>query len=134
MRVSVGCSNRKYTPSSAPRLFLTEKQRRRLTMAYARESVELRVGLWAGTLALALLTSTGWAQVTASITGTVRDASGAVMAGAIVTVAHTESGLVRTAETDSSGYYAVPSLPVGQYEVSTEKIGLPCICLRWSRR
>jgi hypothetical protein len=48
-------------------------------MASGRESVELRAGLWAGTLALALLTSTGWAQVAASITGTVRDASGAHM-------------------------------------------------------
>src|SRR5215831_17223941 len=102
MRVSVGCSIHKYTPSTGPRLFLTEKPWRCLTMASGRESVELRAGLWAGALALALLTSTGWAQVTASITGTVRDASGAVMAGAIVTVAHTESGLVRTAETDSS--------------------------------
>jgi hypothetical protein len=73
--------------------------------------------------ALSLLAGTLWAQVTASITGTVRDASGAVVAGATVTVKHTESGLVRTAEADSNGNYTVPSLPVGRYEVSTEKTG-----------
>src|SRR6266851_6782472 len=74
-------------------------------------------------LALSLLAGTLWAQVTASITGTVRDASGAVMPGATVTVKHTESGLVRATETDSNGNYTVPSLPVGRYEVSTEKTG-----------
>jgi hypothetical protein len=77
----------------------------------------------AGVLALSLLAATGWGQVTASITGTVRDASGAIMPGAAVTVKHTESGLVRTAETDSNGNYTVPTLPVGRYEVSTEKTG-----------
>jgi hypothetical protein len=77
----------------------------------------------ASVLALSLLAATVWGQVTASITGTVRDASGAIMTGAAVTVKHTESGLVRTAETDSNGNYTVPSLPVGRYEVSTEKTG-----------
>jgi hypothetical protein len=77
----------------------------------------------AGVLALSLLAATVWGQVTASITGTVRDTSGAIMPGAAVTVKHTESGLVRTAETDSNGNYTVPSLPVGRYEVSTEKTG-----------
>lgn len=61
--------------------------------------------------------------MTASITGTVRDASGAVISNAIVTVNHTESGLVRTLMTDANGNYAAPSLPVGRYEVSTEKTG-----------
>ncbi len=74
-------------------------------------------------LALALLAATAWAQVTASITGSVRDATGAVMAGAAVTVKHTETGLVRTVETDGNGNYAVPSLPIGQYEMSAEKTG-----------
>jgi hypothetical protein len=79
--------------------------------------------LAAGALIIALSAGTIWAQVTASITGTVRDSTGAVMAGAAVTVKHTESGLVRTAETDQNGDYTVPSLPVGQYEVSAEKTG-----------
>ena len=72
---------------------------------------------------LSLLAGMSWGQVTGSIIGTVRDASGAVMSGAIVTVSHAESGLVRTVATDSNGNFAVPSLPVGGYEVSTEKPG-----------
>ena len=79
--------------------------------------------LVAGVLALSLLAGMLWAQVTASITGTVRDASGAVMSDAIVTVNHAESGLVRTVMTDANGNYALPSLPIGGYEVSTEKPG-----------
>src|SRR5258706_3021751 len=100
-------------------------------MASSKESAiftNRKARLWAdvfmaGVLAVSLLAATVWGQVTASITGTVRDTSGAIMPGAAVTVKHTESGLVRTAETDSNGNYTVPSLPVGRYEVSTEKTG-----------
>src|SRR5450759_2592186 len=72
---------------------------------------------------LGFLAGTIWAQVTASITGTVKDTSGAVVPSATVTVKNLESGLTRTAETDANGSYSVPSLPVGQYEVDTEKAG-----------
>jgi carboxypeptidase family protein len=100
-------------------------------MASRKESNKFTNGkarLWAavlvtGILALSPLAGTVWGQVTASIIGTVRDASGAVTPGATVTVKHTESGLIRTAEADSNGNYTVPSLPVGRYEVSTEKPG-----------
>ncbi|MBI2816075.1 MAG: TonB-dependent receptor [Acidobacteria bacterium] len=70
-----------------------------------------------------LLAGTVWAQVTASITGTVKDASGAVVPEATVTIKNLESGLTRTAETDDRGSYSVPALPVGQYEVVAEKAG-----------
>ena len=70
-----------------------------------------------------LLAGSVWAQVTASITGTVRDASGAVVSGTTVRVKNLESGLTRTTETDASGGYSLPSLPVGQYEVTGEKTG-----------
>ena len=74
-------------------------------------------------LVLSFFAGTVWGQVTASITGTVKDTSGAVVPGATITVRQTETGLTRTAETDASGNYTVPSLPVGQYEVSVEKEG-----------
>ena len=77
----------------------------------------------AAVLVLSLLAGTVWAQVTASMTGTVRDATGAVVPEAAVTIKHLESGLARTAETDASGSYSVPSLPVGQYEMTAEKTG-----------
>jgi hypothetical protein len=72
-------------------------------------------------LMLLYVSVTGRGQVTASITGVVRDASGAVVPGAAVTIQHVETGTTRTAETDANGNYSVPSLPVGQYEVNVEK-------------
>src|SRR5713101_4202749 len=58
-----------------------------------------------------------------SLTGTVRDTSGAVLPGAAVIVKHVDTGLTRTAQADSGGSYSVQSLPVGQYEVTGEKMG-----------
>ena len=52
---------------------------------------------------------------TAAITGTVKDASGAAVLGATVTVRHLETGLTRVVEVDASGNYSVSSLPVGEY-------------------
>jgi len=67
---------------------------------------------------------------TASIAGTVRDASGAVLPGAAVTVKHLETGLTRSAVTDSNGSFNVPSLPVGAYEVTGEHPGFKVEVLR----
>src|SRR2546428_4394664 len=59
----------------------------------------------------------------ATIIGTVKDVSGAVLQGAVITVKHLDTGLTRTDEADSTGSYSIPSLPVGAYEVSVEKMG-----------
>ncbi|HEY6328508.1 MAG TPA: carboxypeptidase-like regulatory domain-containing protein, partial [Blastocatellia bacterium] len=73
---------------------------------------------------LALGRSQAFAQgATGSISGLVRDSSGAVLPGTMVTVKHVETGLVRTVESDSNGSYRVPSIPVGEYEVTAEKAG-----------
>src|SRR5712692_2627808 len=60
---------------------------------------------------------------TATIMGTVKDVSGAVVQSAAVTVRHLETGLTRVAQADASGSYSVPSLPVGAYEITAEKMG-----------
>ena len=60
---------------------------------------------------------------TAAITGTVKDMSGAAVEGAAVSVKHIETGLTRAAQADSIGGYSIPSLPVGEYEVTAEKMG-----------
>jgi hypothetical protein len=62
-------------------------------------------------------------QITASIRGTVVDASGGVVQGAAVNAKQTETGLIRTATTDRSGAYILLELPVGHYELTTEAIG-----------
>ncbi|PYU28603.1 MAG: TonB-dependent receptor [Acidobacteria bacterium] len=58
-----------------------------------------------------------------SITGAVKDTSGAAVPGAMVTVKHLETGLTRAVEADATGNYAIPSLPVGEYELTAEKMG-----------
>jgi hypothetical protein len=63
------------------------------------------------------------AQVTASMTGTIQDASGSVVQGTMVTVRNEETGIVRTVAGDDAGYYQVLSLPVGRYEIRAEKTG-----------
>ncbi|HET9791958.1 MAG TPA: carboxypeptidase-like regulatory domain-containing protein, partial [Candidatus Angelobacter sp.] len=59
-------------------------------------------------------------QTTASIQGTVTDSSGAVVAGAKVTI-NGPLGIVRETRTNSEGYYEVPALPPGVYTVQVEK-------------
>lgn len=58
--------------------------------------------------------SPAYAQViTATIHGTVTDASGAVVPNATVTVLNTSTGVHSTATTDSKGSYSVPALQIG---------------------
>jgi Carboxypeptidase regulatory-like domain/TonB dependent receptor len=66
-------------------------------------------------------------EVTATVTGTVTDTSGAVVAGAVVTVKSVERGVVYTAATNDSGLYHVSQLPVGNYEVRVEKPGFSSV-------
>src|SRR5216117_2399858 len=59
----------------------------------------------------------------ATISGFVRDSTGAVIPGTAVTAKHTETGLTRTVQTSEEGSYTMPSLPVGSYEVTAELTG-----------
>src|SRR5881296_2266805 len=60
---------------------------------------------------------------TATILGTVKDTSGALVPGVSITVKHTESGLMRTVVSGERGAYTVPLLPVGAYEITTTMPG-----------
>src|SRR5436309_3417436 len=60
---------------------------------------------------------------TATILGTVKDTSGALIPGVSITVKHTESGLTRTVVSGERGGYNVPLLPVGPYELTTTMPG-----------
>src|SRR3989449_2372080 len=60
---------------------------------------------------------------TATILGTVKDSTGALIPGASITVKHTESGLTRTAISSERGGYNLPLLPVGAYEITTTMPG-----------
>src|SRR5215208_2666959 len=73
-------------------------------------------------LALVLLAaSAAHAQTTSTLAGVVKDANGAVIAGAAVTVKSLETGRTSTAASDAEGRYVFAGLPVGPYEVRADK-------------
>ena len=58
-------------------------------------------------------------EVSGSISGTVVDATGASVSGALVTLTNTDRAQVeRTLKTDKAGYYTATSLPLGNYSVT----------------
>src|SRR5690349_5691075 len=61
--------------------------------------------------------------ITASITGTVTDPTGAVVANAKVTATNTQTGVTFDASTNESGVYRLLFLPVGSYTVTVENQG-----------
>jgi Carboxypeptidase regulatory-like domain len=64
-----------------------------------------------------------WASTTGSISGTVKDPVGKVVPGAAITVREVATGVTHKAQTDSKGYYALPALPVGNYELDVQATG-----------
>src|ERR1700726_802116 len=62
-------------------------------------------------------------ETTSAIVGQVRDASNAVVPGAIVTITNSETGLRRIAKTDESGRFNFPQLKPGIYSVKVEASG-----------
>ena len=57
------------------------------------------------------------------IQGVVTDSNGAVVDGAEVTVTSPDTGLTRTAQTNSNGEYQVSELPIGIYNVTVKRTG-----------
>jgi hypothetical protein len=75
-------------------------------------------------IAIPLLHSTAFAQMTTgSILGTVHDSTGAVVAGAKVTVTDTGKGTSKTDATDAQGGYNIPFLLPGSYDLTVTAQG-----------
>lgn len=71
-----------------------------------------------------LLAAPLFAQSTdASVSGTVRDSSGAVMAGASVEAENNRTGVLSKTRSNAQGVYVFPSLAVGQYRLRAEAAG-----------
>lgn len=64
-----------------------------------------------------------------SIAGTVTDPSGAAITGAKVTAKSLQTGQLSQGETDKIGYYHIPHLPPGTYEVRIEAAGFKALVL-----
>src|ERR1039457_5232213 len=60
---------------------------------------------------------------TGTILGVVKDSSGAVIPGTLVTVHNDETGLSRNVMASADGGYRFAALPVGHYMVKFEKVG-----------
>jgi hypothetical protein len=61
--------------------------------------------------------------VTASMNGTVVDQTGAVVPEVQIKVRNINTGLERTGAANEDGYYTIPLLPVGEYELTAEHAG-----------
>jgi hypothetical protein len=60
------------------------------------------------------------AAITGSISGTIKDPSGAVIPGPSLTVTNRATGIATRTVADTKGFYAFPSLPPGRYDLKVE--------------
>ena len=71
-----------------------------------------------------LFTALSWGQVErGTVTGVVTDPTGAVVAGATVSIRSVNTNLITKTESSSGGIYYLPSLPPGRYELRVEHSG-----------
>src|SRR5580704_13014934 len=77
-----------------------------------------------GTAIFLLLATMGWSQgPTGGINGLVTDATGAAVPSASVGAKDLDRGTTPPTETNSQGFYNLPRLPVGNYEIRVEAKG-----------
>jgi Carboxypeptidase regulatory-like domain len=79
--------------------------------------------LWRCCCFLLLGAGLAYAGITASISGTVTDPSGAAIVGATVTVTNLDTGISQTQQTNAQGFYSFQDLPIGKYKLSVEQKG-----------
>jgi hypothetical protein len=77
---------------------------------------------------LVLVPCVGAAQtVTGTLQGAITDATGGVLPGVTVTATSQDTGQQRTTVTNGVGYYVLPFLPIGNYDVSADISGFRSI-------
>src|SRR3984957_19680724 len=65
-----------------------------------------------------------FSQVTgATLSGTIVDPSGSVIAGAQISVRNTATGISKDSQSDDAGYYSAPNLAPGTYEIKVSATG-----------
>ena len=88
------------------------------------------VTLIVGMAALCLTTHYAIGQATASLQGTIKDPSGAVVPNAQIIAHNLATGEERKATSDSAGIYALPSLPIGSYRLNVSATGMQSIVVK----
>ena len=88
-----------------------------------RRGFSLRIRLLALVVAVLAFGPMAVAQVSASLSGTVTDPSGAAVTSAAVVVRDMHTEVQRDTATDAAGRYQLLALPVGEYEISVKKQG-----------
>jgi hypothetical protein len=69
------------------------------------------------------ISALAWPGVGGSISGTVKDSTGAVIPGAAVSVTNEQTGVSKSVNTDSRGGFSFPVLPVGHYDIEISHDG-----------
>jgi Carboxypeptidase regulatory-like domain/TonB dependent receptor len=82
-----------------------------------------RAGLIISTIVGVMLSIASGQSTFGTILGTVRDQSGALMPGCVVTIDNVDTSLHRSTLADESGSYTVPNLEPGTYKVKMEMPG-----------
>ena len=72
---------------------------------------------------LLLCSTAGLSQVSANLSGTITDQSGAAVPAASVTAKNLDTGISRVATTGRAGHYELTALALGRYELQVEKSG-----------
>jgi outer membrane receptor protein involved in Fe transport len=93
-----------------------------MSTAYVR-AFAVFAGVTVALVVTSFLTPTAHAQTTGTIYGRVLDPSGAVVAGAMVSVTNVETNLERTVTTESDGTYSFTLLPTGTYQINVRAAG-----------
>ncbi|HXP84795.1 MAG TPA: TonB-dependent receptor [Bryobacteraceae bacterium] len=76
-----------------------------------------------GLLVTVLTSGIAFAQAVSQISGSTKDASGAVVPGVEITAIQTDTGVRRTVVTNDTGEFAIPNLQIGPYRIEAKKAG-----------
>jgi Carboxypeptidase regulatory-like domain len=82
---------------------------------------------WITALFVAISAVAAWAAANGSLSGTLKDPSGAVVPGADITLLNSTLKTQFKAISDGQGFYSFPALPAGQYDLTVEASGFKTV-------
>ncbi len=86
-------------------------------------AAHLLAALAGGLILCCAISGLSQTQTLGTISGTITDKTGAVIPNARITITNKETGASQVTTTNESGYFVVPNLPAGTYDVTAEKEG-----------